>query len=66
VVDRARGYRALELTPPPLLPPGELRGLDALWRAANYLSVGQIHLSRTPLLREPPALEQIKRALPGA
>ena len=31
----------------------ELRGLDAYWRAANYLSVGQIYLLDNPLLREP-------------
>ena len=31
----------------------ELRRLDAYWRAANYLSVGQIYLLDNPLLREP-------------
>ena len=31
----------------------ELRLLDAYWRAANYLSVGQIYLLANPLLREP-------------
>ena len=31
----------------------ELRALDAYWRAANYLSVGQIYLLDNPLLREP-------------
>ncbi|MFL5924640.1 MAG: hypothetical protein ACJ74S_11810, partial [Gaiellaceae bacterium] len=31
----------------------ELRRLDAFWRAANYLSVGQIYLLDNPLLREP-------------
>ena len=31
----------------------ELRLLDAYWRAANYLSVGQIYLLGNPLLREP-------------
>ena len=31
----------------------ELAGLDAYWRAANYLSVGQIYLLDNPLLREP-------------
>ena len=31
----------------------ELRCLDAYWRAANYLSVGQIYLLDNPLLREP-------------
>ena len=31
----------------------ELRRLDAYWRAANYLTVGQIYLLDNPLLREP-------------
>ena len=31
----------------------ELRLIDAYWRAANYLSVGQIYLLDNPLLREP-------------
>ena len=31
----------------------ELQRLDAYWRAANYLSVGQIYLLDNPLLREP-------------
>lgn len=31
----------------------ELGLLDAWWRAANYLSVGQIYLQENPLLREP-------------
>ncbi len=34
--------------------------LDAYWRAANYLSVGQIYLLDNPLLREPLRLEHIK------
>ena len=35
------------------LDPDELRRIDAWWRAANYLSVGQIYLLDNPLLREP-------------
>jgi len=31
----------------------ELRKLDALWRASNYLSLGQIYLLDNPLLRKP-------------
>ncbi len=31
----------------------EITGLDAYWRAANYLTVGQIYLQDNPLLREP-------------
>ena len=39
--------------------------MDAYWRAANYLSVGQIYLCDNPLLREPLALPHIKRMLLG-
>ncbi|MDN4615434.1 phosphoketolase family protein [Leifsonia sp. F6_8S_P_1B] len=39
--------------------------LDAWWRAANYLSVGQIYLLDNPLLREPLAKEHIKPRLLG-
>ncbi len=39
--------------------------LDAWWRAANYLSVGQIYLRDNPLLREPLRLEHIKPRLLG-
>ena len=43
----------------------ELRRMHAWWRAANYLSVGQIYLLDNPLLREPLALEHIKPRLLG-
>ncbi len=43
----------------------ELRKIDAYWRAANYLSVGQIYLLDNPLLREPLKLEHIKPRLLG-
>ncbi|MGA8217271.1 MAG: phosphoketolase family protein [Solirubrobacterales bacterium] len=43
----------------------DLRTLDAWWRAANYLSVGQIYLLENPLLREPLVPEQIKPRLLG-
>ena len=43
----------------------ELRLLDAYWRAANYLSVGQIYLLDNPLLREPLTLEHVKPRLLG-
>ena len=39
----------------------EVRRIDAYWRAANYLSVGQIYLLDNPLLREPLQLEQKSR-----
>ncbi len=43
----------------------ELRGIDAYWRAANYLSVGQIYLLDNPLLTEPLRPEHIKPRLLG-
>ena len=39
--------------------------MDAYWRAANYLAVGQIYLCDNPLLREPLSLQHIKRMLLG-
>src|SRR5829696_8490710 len=47
------------------LAPDELRLLDAYWRAANYLSVGQIYLLDNPLLREPLRPEHVKSRLLG-
>jgi xylulose-5-phosphate/fructose-6-phosphate phosphoketolase len=43
----------------------ELHGIDAYWRAANYLSVGQIYLLDNPLLQEPLRLAHIKPRLLG-
>ncbi len=43
----------------------ELRVIDAYWRAANYLSVGQIYLLANPLLREPLRAEHTKPRLLG-
>ena len=43
----------------------ELRKMHAYWRAANYLSVGQIYLYGNPLLREPLKFEHIKPRLLG-
>jgi xylulose-5-phosphate/fructose-6-phosphate phosphoketolase len=43
----------------------ELHRLDAWWRAANYLSVGQIYLLDNPLLREPLRIEHVKPRLLG-
>ncbi len=42
-----------------------LQKIDAYWRAANYLSVGQIYLLANPLLKEPLKLEHIKPRLLG-
>jgi xylulose-5-phosphate/fructose-6-phosphate phosphoketolase len=43
----------------------EMRRMNAYWRAANYLSVGQIYLYDNPLLREPLKLEHVKPRLLG-
>ncbi len=43
----------------------ELDALDAYWRAANYLSVGQIYLLDNPLLRKPLRLEHVKPRMLG-
>jgi len=52
----------VEQTP---LSPSELDAIDAWWRAANYLSVGQIYLMANPLLTEPLRPEHIKPRLLG-
>ncbi|WP_152187788.1 phosphoketolase family protein [Georgenia satyanarayanai] len=44
---------------------GTLARVDAWWRAANYLSVGQIYLLDNPLLREPLSTEHVKPRLLG-
>ncbi len=51
-------------TQPPLAA-GELHRIDAYWRAANYLSVGQIYLLDNALLHEPLQAEQVKPRLLG-
>src|SRR6266850_4304565 len=43
----------------------KLNRMDAYWRAANYLSVGQIYLLDNPLLKKPLSLEHIKPRLLG-
>jgi xylulose-5-phosphate/fructose-6-phosphate phosphoketolase len=43
----------------------EIAGLDAWWRAANYLTIGQIYLQANPLLREPLNAAHIKPRLLG-
>ncbi|MEO8001256.1 MAG: phosphoketolase family protein [Arenimonas sp.] len=45
--------------------PALLEKMDAYWRAANYLSVGQIYLQANPLLEVPLAIEHIKPRLLG-
>ncbi|MHB1093867.1 phosphoketolase family protein [Thiobacillus sp.] len=50
---------------PQTLSPELLSRMDAYWRAANYLSVGQIYLYDNPLLKRPLELTDIKRMLLG-
>ena len=47
------------------LTPEQVRKLDAYWRAANYLSVGQIYLHDNPLLNKPLTLAHVKPRLLG-
>ena len=47
------------------LSPEEVRLVDAYWRAANYVSVGQIYLLDNPLLRRPLLAEHVKARLLG-
>jgi len=54
----------LRISTQPLIPE-DLRKIDAYWRAANYLSIGQIYLYANPLLREPLKIEHIKPRLLG-
>jgi xylulose-5-phosphate/fructose-6-phosphate phosphoketolase len=61
----ASGTGSAQAALPQPLSPEELRKLHAYWRAANYLSVGQIYLFANPLLREPLRLEHIKPRLLG-
>jgi len=56
--------RPATVAPPPLSAE-DLRKIDAYWRAANYISVGQIYLLDNPLLTEPLKLEHIKPRLLG-
>jgi len=48
-----------------VLSPELLNNMHAYWRAANYLSVGQLYLRDNPLLKEPLKLEHIKNMLLG-
>ncbi|MEV3936782.1 phosphoketolase family protein [Glycomyces sp. NPDC049804] len=55
----------MDTTLPAALTEARLRQIDAYWRAANYLTVGQIYLLDNPLLREPLRPEHIKPRLLG-
>src|ERR1035437_9132907 len=48
-----------------VLLPELLHNMDAYWRAANYLSVGQIYLYDNPLLKRPLMLPDVKHMLLG-
>ena len=50
---------------PPVLEPELLHKISAYWRAANYLSVGQIYLYDNPLLKRPLTLDDIKPLVVG-
>ena len=56
--------KTAQLTGEPLSPE-LLRKMDAYWRAANYLSVGQIYLYDNPLLKKRLTLEHVKPRLMG-
>ncbi|MDT7558064.1 MAG: xylulose-5-phosphate/fructose-6-phosphate phosphoketolase, partial [Pseudonocardiales bacterium] len=55
----------IDLTSAQTLSQQDLELIDAYWRAANYLSVGQIYLLDNPLLREPLQAAHIKPRLLG-
>ncbi len=57
--------KQMKKSPKKHLSPELLRKLDAYWRAANYLSVGQIYLYDNPLLKKPLKREHIKPRLLG-
>lgn len=65
-VDALKESRTMDKKPNyEILDPDLLRKLDAYWRAANYLSVGQIYLYDNPLLKKPLTLAHIKPRLLG-
>jgi xylulose-5-phosphate/fructose-6-phosphate phosphoketolase len=61
----SEGYGVPTTAEPGPLTSAEAQALDAYWRAANYLSVGQIYLMANPLLGEPLRAEHIKPRLLG-
>ena len=65
VRDTEPSMTASSAAKPDLLDPRELAAVDAWWRAANYLTVGQIYLQENALLREPLAPSQVKARLLG-
>src|SRR5271165_6088426 len=65
VTEAKRKTKDSKPTAPAPLSAEELRKMHAYWRAANYLSVGQIYLMDNPLLKEPLQLKHIKPRLLG-
>ena len=63
-VSALKGDR-LSASQPATLGADELRRTDAYWRAANYLSVGQIYLYDNPLLRKPLTMAHVKPLVVG-
>src|SRR5271165_3267418 len=61
----SKGTPVADSTDKAPLAPDLLRKMDAYWRAANYLAVGQIYLYDNPLLREPLQLAHVKPRLLG-
>jgi len=64
-VTTERPIAATAITSEKPLAPEELQKMNAYWRAANYLSVGQIYLFDNPLLKESLKLEHVKPRLLG-
>ncbi|MGO8819461.1 MAG: phosphoketolase [Terriglobia bacterium] len=64
-MDTSSTHLAPTATPESALGTEELRRMHAYWRAANYLSVGQIYLMDNPLLKEPLKIEHVKPRLLG-
>src|SRR5258707_307640 len=62
---QATTHTATKQATAPVLDAESARRIDAYWRAANFLSVGQIYLCDNPLLKEPLAATHIKRMLLG-
>src|SRR5579875_1431503 len=65
VMECLQGVTVTTITERSSLTDEDLRALDAYWRAANYLSAGQIYLLDNPLLAEPLRPEHIKPRLLG-
>jgi xylulose-5-phosphate/fructose-6-phosphate phosphoketolase len=62
-IERQQGVEETDMTQ--TLSKDELRKINAYWRAANYLSVGQIYLYDNPLLKEPLKMDHIKPLVVG-